>query len=71
VDGLFRKISKHSIGFHVFKVESDHIETVAKDQIGIFYDENVYIIYAAAIKGTFTDQFTIVSIFSFPHSLPT
>jgi hypothetical protein len=61
VDPLFKKISKHSIGFHVFKVESDHIETVVKDQIGIFYDENVYIIYAAAIKGTFTDQNTIVS----------
>ncbi|XP_070500915.1 villin-like protein quail [Chironomus tepperi] len=59
VDPLFRKISKHSIGFHIFKVENDHIESVGKDQIGVFYDENVYIIYAAAIKGTFTDQNTI------------
>lgn len=58
---MFRKISKHSIGFHIFKVENDHIESVGKDQFGIFYDENVYIIYAAAIKGTFTDQNTIVS----------
>lgn len=63
MDGLFRKISKHSIGFHVFKVENDHIETLSKDQHGIFYDENVYIIYAAAVKGTFSDQFTIVSSF--------
>lgn len=61
VDPLFRKISKHSVGFHVFKVESDHVEAVAKDQIGVFYDENVYIIYAAAVKGTFSDQSTIVS----------
>ena len=60
MDGLFRKISKHSIGFHVFKVENDHIETLSKDQLGIFYDENVYIIYAAAVKGTNTDQTTIV-----------
>ncbi|KAG5667148.1 hypothetical protein PVAND_015145 [Polypedilum vanderplanki] len=59
VDPLFRKISKHSIGFHVFKVENDHIESIARDQVGIFYNENVYIIYAAAIKGTFTDQNTI------------
>lgn len=63
MDGLFRKISKHSIGFHVFKVENDHIETLSKDQLGIFYDENVYIIYAAAVKGTNTDQSTIVSSF--------
>jgi microcompartment protein CcmK/EutM len=58
---LFRKISKHSVGFHVFRVEADHIEAIAKDQIGTFYDENVYIIYASAVKGTFSDQNTIVS----------
>jgi hypothetical protein len=58
---LFRKISKHSVGFHVFKVESDHIEAIARDQVGVFYDENVYLIYAAAVKGTFSDQHTIVS----------
>lgn len=61
VDPLFRKISKHCVGFYVFKVESDHIEAIARDQFGTFYNENVYIIYAPAVKGTFSDQNTIVS----------
>ncbi|CRK99352.1 CLUMA_CG012656, isoform A, partial [Clunio marinus] len=59
VDPLFRKISKHSVGFHVFKIENDHIESVTKDQVGTFYDENVYIIYSSAVKGAFSDQNTI------------
>jgi hypothetical protein len=45
----------------VFKVESDHIEVLAKDQVGIFFDENIYIIYASAVKGSYSDQKTIVS----------
>lgn len=42
-------------------MKHDHIEALNKDQQGIFYDENAYILYAAAVKGTFTDQNTIVS----------
>jgi hypothetical protein len=63
IDPLFRKINKHSVGFHVFKIENDHIEALAKDQVGIFFDENVYIIYASAVKGSYSDQKTIVSYF--------
>lgn len=61
VDPLFRKISKHSIGFQVFKVENDHIEPISRDQVGVFYDENVYIIFASAVKGSFSDHNSIVS----------
>jgi len=61
VDPFFRKINKHSVGFHVFKVDNDHIEALSKDQVGTFYDENAYIVYAASVKGTITDQNTIVS----------
>lgn len=41
-------------------MENEHIEAVAKDQVGVLFDENVYIVYAAAIKGTFSNQNTIV-----------
>lgn len=61
IDPLFRKVSKHSVGFYVWKVENEHVEGLSRDQVGTFYDENVYIIYAAAVKGSFTDQNTIVS----------
>lgn len=61
VDPLFRKINKHSVGFHIFKIENDHIEALTKDQLGTFFDENVYIIYASAVKGSYSDQKTIVS----------
>lgn len=47
----------------MFKIENDHIEALAKDQVGIFFDENVYIIYASAVKGSYSDQKTIVSNF--------
>lgn len=50
------------MGFQVFKVEADHVEAIARDQFGTFYDENVYIIFASAAKGTFSDQNTIVSV---------
>uniref|UniRef100_A0A336MGA1 CSON014978 protein n=1 Tax=Culicoides sonorensis TaxID=179676 RepID=A0A336MGA1_CULSO len=56
VDPSFRKINKHSVGFHIWKVDSTSIEAVPKSQYGTFYDENTYIIYAAAVKGTFPDK---------------
>lgn len=62
---MFRKINKHSVGFHIFKIENDHIEALTRDQLGTFFDENVYIIYASAVKGSYSDQKTIVSSFFF------
>lgn len=67
---ICRKLSKSSktkliefsncISFSIFS-QHDHIEVVPRDQFGVFHDENTYIIYAAAVKGTFSDQNTIVS----------
>jgi hypothetical protein len=62
VDPAFRKVGKSFIGFHVWRIENDFIEYIARDKLGTFCDENAYIIYSASLKGAFSDQSTIVSI---------
>ena len=59
---MFKKLLFYNVNLiFVIIIKHDHIEALNKDQQGIFYDENAYILYAAAVKGTFTDQNTIVS----------
>uniref|UniRef100_A0A2Y9D1K4 HP domain-containing protein n=1 Tax=Anopheles funestus TaxID=62324 RepID=A0A2Y9D1K4_ANOFN len=59
IDTAFRKISPRSIGFHIWRIQHDHVETLPKDQYGTFYDECAYVIYAASLTGTGCDKNTI------------
>ncbi|XP_053675905.1 villin-like protein quail [Anopheles nili] len=52
IDTAFRKISPRSIGFHIWRIQNDHVETLPKEQYGTFYDECTYVIYAASLVGT-------------------
>ncbi|XP_052864925.1 villin-like protein quail [Anopheles cruzii] len=59
IDTAFRKISPRSIGFHIWRIQNDHVETLPKDQYGTFYDECAYVVYAAALAGTACDKTTL------------
>lgn len=60
IDTAFRKVKNTSIGFYKWRVDSQRIEAVPKDQYEIFKDNCVYIIYAASPKGSFVNKDTIV-----------
>ncbi|BES89474.1 actin Hypothetical protein [Nesidiocoris tenuis] len=51
VDPAFRGISKSQTGFFVWRVERLQLVPVPKDQQGVFYDGDSYIVYAASEYG--------------------
>ncbi|XP_055919693.1 villin-like protein quail isoform X2 [Eupeodes corollae] len=59
VDASFRKLSRNAICFHIWKIEEDRLEVVARENFGSFYDDCCYIIYAACPAGTYVNQDTI------------
>lgn len=61
IDPSFRKINKNTIGFHIWKVENERIETIPKSQFGTFYNDSTYIIYAASPRGSYVNHESIVS----------
>ncbi|KAF6215173.1 hypothetical protein GE061_009924 [Apolygus lucorum] len=51
IDPAFRGISKSQSGFYVWRVESLQLIPVGKDQQGVFYDGDSYIVFAASEYG--------------------
>ncbi|XP_025829482.1 advillin isoform X2 [Agrilus planipennis] len=51
VDTAFKLIKPNTTGFHIWKIESTKVVSLPKDQYGIFYDTNAYIVYAASEYG--------------------
>ncbi|XP_019873520.1 advillin isoform X2 [Aethina tumida] len=49
LDAAFRKVNRNSTGFAIWRVESMSLVAVPRDQYGIFFDTDSYIIYAASL----------------------
>ncbi|CAH1117600.1 unnamed protein product [Phaedon cochleariae] len=50
IDAAFKKVRRTSAAFFIWKIEKMNVAAIPKDQYGIFYDTDAYIIYAASQK---------------------
>ncbi|RZC39580.1 advillin [Asbolus verrucosus] len=51
VDSAFRKVIKTSTSFLIWRVENMNVIAVPRDQYGIFYDTDSYVILASSVYG--------------------